>query len=296
MLSHDRDKTHQDVSQSTSNVQADSNSKNTAGQVIKWTVYVLLLVNFLFYFLEELEFARHTMRTGGSILDWTTAFVTTADELAWFGLLFLFELETYALSDATMTTRLTRTMHILRVICYFFLGHTIYAYGEQVYKVETLEHSREYINLCQMADQDISFTRNYEYTVIDQANCSTLANGEQFYQLEPTVYTDSSGLILEKRLAWVDLVEASVWLLIVWSIELAVRLQEHNITGGRMMMISYSGKFLYGILFFAAAYWAHLGHWLYTWDELLWIGGFFAIEHNMKMWREEIDAESEPAV
>jgi hypothetical protein len=261
---------------------------NTAGQVIKWTVYGLLLVNFGFYFLEELEFARHTMRTGGSLIEWTTAFATTADELAWFGLLFLFELETYTLSDEALKPWLQRSFHVLRLLCYLFLAHTIYAWGEQVYKVENISASPEYSSLCEMTDQELSFTRNYEYTVIDPDNCKTLAEGEIFYRLEPTVFTDASGLVTEKRLAWVDLVEASAWLLIVLTIELGVRLQERSITGGRLMMISFAGKALYGLLFAAAAYWAYKGHWFYTWDELLWIGGFFAIELNMKIWREEI--------
>ena len=38
-------------------------------------------------------------------------------------------------------------------------------------------------------------------------------------------------------------------------------------------------------------YWAWLGHWLYLWDELVWIGGFAVIEMNMNEWRDEITEE-----
>jgi len=264
-------------------------------QSIKWLVYSLLLVNFGLYFIEELEFARHTLRAGGTILDWTKAFATTADELAWFGLLFLFELVTYALSDEVLKPWLQRSLHVLRLVCYVFLAHTIYAWGDEVYNVQNLQPDQEFTSVCQMADLDISFTRNFKYTLIDGKNCSTLGSGTVFYKLEKTVYTDVSGLNTTKRLAWVDLIEAAAWLLIVFTIELAIWLQARNITGGRLMMVSYSGKALYAVLFGAAIFWAYKGHWLYTWDELLWIGGFFAIELNMKLWREEIAVEEKLA-
>jgi hypothetical protein len=35
-------------------------------------------------------------------------------------------------------------------------------------------------------------------------------------------------------------------------------------------------------------YWASLSHWLYLWDELVWIGGFAAIEMNINEWRDEL--------
>ncbi len=42
------------------------------------------------------------MRNGGSFLDWIEAFATTIDETAWLILVFLFELETYVLSNETL--------------------------------------------------------------------------------------------------------------------------------------------------------------------------------------------------
>jgi hypothetical protein len=34
-----------------------------------------------------------------------------------------------------------------------------------------------------------------------------------------------------------------------------------------------------------------MGHWLWAWDQTLWICGFWAIEYNMREWREEIELE-----
>jgi hypothetical protein len=36
-----------------------------------------------------------------------------------------------------------------------------------------------------------------------------------------------------------------------------------------------------------------LGHWIFAWDEALWILGFMAIGMNLSEWRKEIDEETE---
>ena len=68
-------------------------------QLLKWTVYSLLLLNMVYYAGEEAYIASHTLPADAPWWDWAEAFATTIDELAWFGLLFMFELETYILED-----------------------------------------------------------------------------------------------------------------------------------------------------------------------------------------------------
>ena len=82
----------------------------------------------------------------------------------------------------------------------------------------------------------------------------------------------------------------------IWAIELAVWLQNRNITGGRLMLASHAAKFFYGILFLHMSWWAYIGHWLYAWDQFLWIAGFWAIENNLSEWRDEIRAETGASV
>jgi hypothetical protein len=64
-------------------------------QVVKWIVYVLLFINFIYYFLEDWNRATHTLTAESSLFKWTAEFATSIDEMAWFVLLFMFELETY---------------------------------------------------------------------------------------------------------------------------------------------------------------------------------------------------------
>jgi hypothetical protein len=264
-------------------------------QLIKWTVYVLLMVNWALYIQEDWQNAQHTLRSGGSLLDWTGAFGTSLDEAAWFGLLFLWELETYALSDDALN-RLVQWLFLgIRGACYIFLAHTVFAWGTAFIDLQNTQANPDVTSLCQLAGQDISFTHNEHYTLIDAQNCNDLSAGPEFYRVDKSAVTDTAGFAVERRSAWFDLQDAVTWLLIMFSIELGIWLQERNITGGALMLVSQASKIFYCVLFIDAAYWAWIGHWLWTWDQLLWIGGFWAIEYNMKEWREDIEhAEKEP--
>lgn len=262
------------------------------GQVIKWTVYGLLVVNFGYYFVEELYIASHTLRDGGSFLDWTRELATTIDEVGWLGLLLLFEMETYALPDETLEKkRVAWTIHGLRLLCYMMLAHTVFARVSTVQDIEAVELAQEVSSLCEVADQGISFGYNYRYTVIERSNCRDLAQDGRFYFLDSSVVTDTGGYELERKHVWVDLNDAVVWLLVVWAIELAVWLQNRDIAGGRLMTVTFAAKVLYLVLWADAAWWAYTGHWVWAWDQSLWIAGFWAIEKNLSEWREEIREE-----
>ena len=261
------------------------------GQLVKWTVYSLLLVNWAYYAVEEFYIASHVLRNGGTFLQWTEEFATTIDEFAWFGLLFMFELETYSLDEALEKPWVKWSVHGMRLVCYVFLAHTVYARVNTMVDVNAVVPSTEITNLCQVADQDISFGSNYRYEIVTAENCDTLSNGSVFYMLEPTVITDSNGFELEKKHVWVDFQDAVIWLLVVWAIELAVWLQNRDITGGALMVVSHGARVGYAVLLIHAAFWAWTGHWVWGWDQFLWIAGFWAIERNLSEWREEIRDE-----
>ena len=259
-------------------------------QTLKWTVYVLLLVNWGYYFVDEWVIASHTLRQGGSFLDWTGEFATTIDEFAWFGLLFMFEIETYVLSDDAFERRpaLRWWVHGFRAVCYVFLAHTVYARVVDLVDYRALAPAAEVSSLCDVAGRDISFGENYRYAIVEEGNCAALSDDSRFWFVEPSVITDTDGHRLEGWLRWFDLEDALVWLLVIWSIELAVWLQNRDITGGALMLASQAAKVFYLVLLGHAAWWAWLGHWVYAWDQFLWIAGFWAIENNLSEWRDHI--------
>ncbi|MSQ99486.1 MAG: hypothetical protein EXR85_09375 [Xanthomonadales bacterium] len=258
-------------------------------QVVKWTIYILLLLNWGLYIAEDWQTALHTLGESSTFLDWTSAFSTSLDSAAWFGLLFMWELETYALSDEAYTPFIGWTFLAVRGICYVFLAHTVLSRAETIYELSDLQPSPGITSLCQLANQEISFAYNVDYTRIDDSNCHSLSAGTEFYPIEDTAVTDKPGLSVERWNTIVDLEDAIVWLLIMLTIEIAIWLQDREITGGPAMFVSHLGKVFYAVLFAHTAYWAWGEHWLYFWDQLLWIGGFFAIEMNVSEWRKHIE-------
>ena len=265
-------------------------------QTIKWVVYSLLLLNWSFYIFEDWQSAQHTMTADSSILDWMNTFTTSLDELAWFGLLFLFEIETYWLSDDALS-RLKRFVFVaVRVVCYGFLAHTLFAYISSFIEL-TQAVSLGNSGLCDFVDEGYSFFRNELYTFVNESNCGTLTSGGELSQIgEALLVTDAAGLSEARFLAYIDIQDATVWLAVVLTIEAIVRLQEKGISEGLIITsLNWITIALYGVLILHALIWIWKGHFVYAWDELLWIGGFAAIEMNLSEWREDMAEEAAPA-
>ncbi len=266
-------------------------------QAVKWTVYTLLIINFVFYVFEDWNRAVHTLHAGSTFLDWSGEFATSIDESAWFLLLFMFELETYVLADEDWKGWVAHTVRGVRLFCYALLAHTVYAFTVVVINMQPTIAVEGISNLCSMIDADVSYVYNLEYTEVTDQTCANLSAASQFYWVaNDPVVSDLAGLNLERDLAWSDLIEVLVWLLVLLMIEVVVRLQSRGISGGTLISAVNAIKiFLYATLIALGIYWATLSHWLYFWDELVWIGGFAAIELNVSQWRDEM-LEAEKAV
>ena len=101
---------------------------------------------------------------------------------------------------------------------------------------------------------------------------------------------DAAGLADIRILAWVDVINATVWLLVVVVLEVDVRLQEHDRFTGTALSVSNAAKFvLYGTLLLAAIYWGIKGDFIDFWDAFLWLLAFVLIELNVFQWRHEAD-------
>ena len=259
-------------------------------QAVKWTVYTLLLINFVFYFLEDWNRAQHTLHARSTFLDWTSEFATTIDETGWLLLIFMFELETYVLEDQQWTGWVSHTVRGIRLFCYAMIAHSVFAFLVVVIDLQPTVVVENASSLCDVVSDDVSYVYNLEYTEVDEQNCGELSDASRFFWLgkDPLVVS-GDGLGLERDLAWADLIEVVVWLLILLAIEVVVRLQDRGVTGGALLSAANRLKFfLYLVLTGLAIYWATLSHWLYFWDELVWIAGFAAIERNVGEWRNEL--------
>ncbi|MDH5620907.1 MAG: hypothetical protein OEY74_02395, partial [Gammaproteobacteria bacterium] len=99
---------------------------------------------------------------------------------------------------------------------------------------------------------------------------------------------DAAGLADIRTLAWVDVINAAVWLLVVVVLEVDVRLQEQDRLKGTALRFSNAAKFvLYGTLLLAAIYWGIKGDFIDFWDAFLWLVAFVFIELNVFEWLHE---------
>jgi|TARA_B110000503_G_scaffold65220_1_gene102581 hypothetical protein len=262
-------------------------------QTLKWVVYALVIINFGLYVRDDWVIAGHTLYSGSSLFDISRAFATTIDESAWIILLLLFELETYLLSDEPLSRGKARLMQGIRLVCYISLAHTLYAYAVYLTEIYGSVPIEGITSLCQLVDKDLSYAFNLVYSEINSSNCASLSSANQFFYVDPPTFfivEDSAGLVIEKQLAWVDMFEAIIWLLILFTIEVAVWLQDRNIGEGLIFRGLSITKFcLYSLLWVAAGYWIYRGHYMFAWDEFVWIAGFVAIEMNIVEWRNEIN-------
>ena len=204
----------------------------------------------------------------------------------------MFELETYALSDKAWKGWVAHTVRGVRLFCYALIAHSLYAYSVAIIDLKPTLPVEGISDLCMMTDDNVSYVYNLEYRFVTAETCSDLSGDSLFFWASEGVVTDASGLQLERDLASVDLLEAVVWLLILLVIEMLVRLQGRGVSNGPLIAAgNVVQMMLYLALLTVGVYWATLSHWLYFWDELLWIGGFAAIEMNLSDWRGEIQDE-----
>lgn len=268
----------------------DKMNRFLRGQGIKWCIYGLLVINFFLYFFEEISKATLVLNADSSWLAWSAMLKTTIDEIGWIGLLLAFELETYHLSYRAMALRRVRwSLWALRFGCYALLFHTV---------LTNVNASREYLaieeplvieDLCQLPDQGFFYRYNLDYQSISGDNCQSLSSSSPYFEIESQVVTNADGFKVAGWHAWFDLQDALAWIVVVLAIELAVRLQNQNVTRGRLMLLSQIARIGYLVLVVDGIFWFSMGHYLYAFDQALWIGGFWVIERNLNQWRVDID-------
>ncbi len=258
-------------------------------------------MNVYWFFAEEILAAAVQFPDGVGAADLIEAFSATIDTAAWVVLLLMFELETYVLDDRHFTKRVTWTLHGLRALCYAFIVYAFYGYVANLtflYETTTLAGIA---NVCSLLPASWSWAMTLdEYAAITVANCAAFSDASVFYQFKDmTAVVDAQGLQEIRYLAWVDVINSAVWLLVVLVLETDVRLQERGLYGGTALMLSNASKVvLYSLLLLAAIYWGRKGDFVDFWDAFLWLVAFVFIELNVFEWRqEEKEAAAEsPAV
>ena len=261
------------------------------GQTLKHLIYAILLWNFTQYFIEEAHQASLMLTDQSSLLTWMGVFVTTIDELGWLGLLLAFELETYWLSYQALSVLWVRVgLQGLRLLCYVLLAHTVLSNISSTQSYLEINGKSQFLTPCELVGDEVFFSHNLSYQVIDAGNCQDLTSDTALFYLDGNVVTDAAGYQMAGWHTWINLQDALLWLVVVGAIELSVRLQNAAITAGRLTLLARVARFGYGVLILDGVFWFATGHYLYAFDQGLWIAGFWAIEWNLKQWRAAIES------
>ncbi len=259
-------------------------------QLFKYSVYALLTLNIYLFFVIEWAASPHRFADGIILFDIIEAYVATIDTAAWVILLLLFELETYVLDDQQFTKRVTWTLHGLRAFCYIFIVYSFYGYLIKLIFLSGTGPLPDVSDLCSLVDGQWAYAVDLdEYATLTAANCASFSTANAFLQF-PGLFAavDQAGLTDIIRLAWVDVINSAVWLLVVLVLEIDVRLQaRHKLEGLALQLSNVTKYILYSILFLAAVYWGIKGDFVDFWDAFLWLVAFVFIELNVFGWRQE---------
>ena len=259
-------------------------------QTFKYIVYVLLAMNIYWFYAEESAAAVVQFANGVALSDLIEAYSATIDTAAWVVLLLMFELETYVLDERHFTRRIAWSLHGLRAICYAAIIYAFFGYVANLTTLNEIVPLTDVSGVCALLPDSWSWAVTLDdYVAVTSANCDSLAVGGTLYQFNETrAVVDATGLTEIRRLAWVDVINAAVWLLVVLVLEIDVRLQERNRLEGLALTVSNSAKFvLYSTLLLAAIYWGVKGDFVDFWDAFLWLVAFVFIELNIFEWRQE---------
>jgi hypothetical protein len=253
----------------------------------KYSVYALLTLNIFLFFAEEYSAAATQFANGIAAADIIEAFASTIDTAAWVVLLLVFELETYVLDDRSFTPRVTWGLRLLRGLCYAIILYAFYGYIANLWFTYLTPPLQGIDSLCALPDGWSWTVTLDEYIEITAQNCASLSTADQFLRFEQLpAAIDEAGLKDVRGLAWVDVINGGVWILIVVLLEIDVMLQEHNRYEGLALRISTVLKVvLYGALLFAVFFWMWKGDFKDWWDAFLWLVAFVFIELNVFEWR-----------
>lgn len=261
--------------------------------LLRYVIYGLLGLNTWLFLQEDLTSAVFTHSEGLKLSDIASVFSASIDTLAWLILLLLLELETAVLPNIKQRPWVDRLTDGLAILCGIAILYALYGYISAL-SVPFGFSVTDVSDPCSLADTGatIAFALD-EYVAIDLANCATLV-GEIQFNSALNMYATREAVREIEFLSWIDVVNASVWVLVVIVLQLEIYLHSSKYFGTRFYFGYKSGKVaLYAVLFVCAALW-----WIYSapldgWDALLWLFAFFFIEVNLIKWQEEAAAERE---
>jgi len=255
--------------------------------LFKYFVYLALAADVGFFFVEEWIAAQHVFKDGLSWVQVIQGFAATIDTAAWVILLLMFELETFQLSDASLTPSLTRSLVAIRGLCYALIvyacyGYVLKAFALADYQAVMMSASCDYI----VKGYGVLIAVD-EYQALTPENCGALTG---LVYLNEAIKALATSATFEDvvNLARIDVINSLSWILVVIILELDVWLGVEGRLSKGFEWFSWRLKIaLYIILLIVAGYWGWAGDFLDFWDAFLWILAFVFIERSVFVWEQD---------
>ena len=266
----------------------------TLYSIFKYSVYALLTLNIFLFFAEEYRAALTQFSDGIAAADFIEAFASTIDTAAWVVLLLVFELETHVLDDRAFTPRVTWSLRLVRALCLAVIVYAFYGYVANVWFTYDTSLIAGVDSLCGLpAGWSWTLTLD-QYAAITSENCTSFSTASEFFRFNGiNAAVDAAKLADVRGLAWIDVINGGVWILVVVLLEIDVFLQERGLYEGWALKSSTAMKvLLYGTLLVAVFFWMWKGEFKDWWDAILWLVAFVFIELNVFEWRAESHREA----
>lgn len=261
--------------------------------MIKYTIYAWLTYNIFAFFAEESAAMLSTHPDGLTLSNFIEVFPATLDTAAWVILLLAFEWETFWASDDTLKGPIKYPLNILKALCYGAIVFSWYGYIDSLlYYSDTV--TMAVANACDLVGQGYSTLVTVdEYVPLTVESCAAFSNTELYNLTDTKIISTAADYDAAMGLAWIDVINSSVWLIIVLALEADVYMQLRGTLTDLHMKISYYFKAaLYLTLLYCAVIWSLDSDFLDASDAFLWLIAFFMIELNVFEWHEEVEAEN----
>ena len=264
--------------------------------LFKYAIYAILIVNIGLFLFDDWAAAQAAYGEEFGDMSLIALFPSTIDTAAWVLLLLLFELETWVISDQTLADkRVQYTLSLGRLLAGSVIVYSLYGYWLIVLQSYALSPLADPAALCDMAARGYQLVESLgEYTPISAQQCQQYASTDWLVHHQQLAMGPADSWQLAQRLAWLDVVKATVWVLVVIVLEADVWLQLRGRLEGLVMQLSRYIKIgLYAILAVAVFAWLFMADWLSAWDAAVWLIAFVFIEMNILQWNAEISEQAE---
>jgi len=253
----------------------------SAFQLFKYVIAAILLVNLLFYLIEDVTACLY-LDSSASLGDLLETFAATIDYVAWMILIVLFEMETSAHARGVLHGVRKWTIAGLTAACYVVLIYAVYGYAASLvdsYQYEPIASE----TVCDLTEDGFAFVKSNSRPVeLTALNCGEFA-GERLYRSPSDhLITTHANLMAIQKLGWVDVANALAWLLVVLIFQIEISLQQlGKLTKFRLASCTVVKAFLYLVLTADAIYWTIYSAFIDSWDAWVWLAAFVLIDLNL---------------